>query len=119
MGDNDNYIQVDNDPTCVAMLGRESACLTTVQKDNPIIVSGMIRAFGGKHFREIKSGKSCTLLARARNDGNTQPCVQIGAKIRRLTPTECAHGFKPFLNGIYGMEYPIHSVTRCLGTDGI
>lgn len=90
MGDNDNYIQVDNDPTCVAMLGRESACLTTVQKDNPIIVSGMIRAFGGKHFREIKSGKSCTLLARARNDGNAQPCVQIGAKIRRLTPTECA-----------------------------
>ena len=90
MGDNDNYIQVDNDPTCVAMRERESACLTTVQKDNLIIVSGMISAFGGKHFREIKSGKSCTLLARARNDGNTQPCVQIGAKIRRLTPTECA-----------------------------
>lgn len=65
-------------------------CLTTVQKDNLIIVSGTIRAFGGKHFREIKSGKSCTLLARARNDGNAQPCVQIGAKIRRLTPTECA-----------------------------
>ena len=54
-----------------------------------IIVSGTIRAFGGKHFREIKSGKSCTLLARARNDGDSQPCVQIGAKIRRLTPTEC------------------------------
>lgn len=90
MGDNDNYIQVDNDPTCVAMLGRESACLTTVQKDNLIIVSGTIRAFGEKHFREIKSGKSCTLLARARNDGNSQPCVQIGARIRRLTPTECA-----------------------------
>lgn len=65
-------------------------CLTTVQKDNLIIVSGTIRAFGGKHFREIKSGKSCTLLARARNDGNAQPCVQIGEKIRRLTPTECA-----------------------------
>lgn len=65
-------------------------CLTTVQKDNQIIVSGTIRAFGGKHFREIKSGKSCTLLARARNDGNSQPCVQIGARIRRLTPTECA-----------------------------
>ncbi|WAX10803.1 hypothetical protein BV739P1_00004 [Phocaeicola phage BV739P1] len=55
-----------------------------------IIVSGTIRSFGGKHFREIKSGKSCTLLARARNDGDSQPCVQIGAKIRRLTPTECA-----------------------------
>lgn len=65
-------------------------CLTTVQKDNLIIVSGTIRAFGGVHFREIKSGKSCTLLARARNDGNSQPCVQIGARIRRLTPTECA-----------------------------
>ena len=66
-------------------------CLTTVQKNNLIIVSGtMIRTFGGKHFREIKSGKSCTLMARARNDGNAQPCVQIGAKIRRLTPTECA-----------------------------
>lgn len=29
-------------------------------------------------------------MARARNDGNAQPCVRIGAKIRRLTPTECA-----------------------------
>lgn len=58
-------------------------------ENNLIIVSGTIRAFGGKHFREIKSGKSCTLLARARNDGDSQPCVQIGAKIRRLTPTEC------------------------------
>lgn len=65
-------------------------CLTTVQKNNLIIVSGTIRTFGGKHFREIKSGKLCTLMARARNDGNAQPCVQIGAKIRRLTPTECA-----------------------------
>ena len=65
-------------------------CLTTVQKDNLIIVSGTIRAFGGKHFREIKSGKSCTLLARARNDGSSLPCVRIGTQIRRLTPTECA-----------------------------
>lgn len=83
-------VKTENDPTCVAMLGRESACLTTVQKDNLIIVSGTIRTFGGVHFREIKSGKSFTLLARARNDGNSQPCVQIGARIRRLTPTECA-----------------------------
>lgn len=69
---------------------RKINCLTTVQKNNLIIVSGTICTFGGKHFREIKSGKSCTLMARARNDGNAQPCVQIGAKIRRLTPTECA-----------------------------
>ena len=104
--------KTDNDPTCVAMRGRESACLTpkrteygkkirkeyeagivkeqrkniqqlepredgktncltTVQKDNLIIVSG-------------------TMPARARNDGDAQPCVQIDARIRRLTPTECA-----------------------------
>ena len=118
MGDNDTYIQADNDPIGVAMRGRESACLTpkrteygkkirkeyeagivkeqrkniqqlepredgktncltTVQKDNLIVVSGTICGFGGRHFREIKSGKSCTLLARARNDGSTQPCVII------------------------------------------
>lgn len=57
---------------------RKTNCLTTVQKDNLIIVSGTIRTFRGKHFREIKSGKSCTLMARARNDGNAQPCVIIG-----------------------------------------
>ena len=44
---------------------RKTNCLTTVQKDNLIIVSGTIRTFRGKHFREIKSGKS-------------QPCVIIG-----------------------------------------
>lgn len=139
---------------------RKTNCLTTVQKDNLIIVSGTIRTFGGKHFREIKSGKSCTLMARARNDGNAQPCVIIGTpniaditipnkyikknirsiddkahtllatshkgamvngmtlvdngnfRIRRLTPPS-VHGFKPFPNGMYGMEYPTHSVTRC------
>ena len=57
---------------------RKTNFLTTVQKDNLIIVSGTIRTFRGKHFREIKSGKSCTLMARARNDGNAQPCVIIG-----------------------------------------
>lgn len=57
---------------------RKTNCLTTVQKDNLIIVSGTIRTFRGKHFREIKSGKSCTLMVRARNDGNAQPCVIIG-----------------------------------------
>lgn len=62
----------------------------TVQKDNLVIVSGTVRTFGGKHFREIKSGKSCALLARARNDGSSLPCVRIGTQIRRLTPTECA-----------------------------
>lgn len=65
-------------------------CLTTVQKDNLIVIPGTVRTFGGEHFREIKSGKSCTLLARARNDGSSQPCVRINTEIRRLTPTECA-----------------------------
>lgn len=65
-------------------------CLTTVQKDNLIVIPGTVRTFGGEYFREIKSGKSCALLARARNDGSSQPCVRIGTQIRRLTPTECA-----------------------------
>lgn len=65
-------------------------CLTTVHKDNLIVVSGTICGFGGRHFRKIKTDKSCTLMARARNDGSTQPCVQIDTMIRRLTPTECA-----------------------------
>ena len=65
-------------------------CLTSVQKDNMVVISGTIRTFGGIHFRRIKSGKSCTLMANARNDGNSQSCVQINTLIRRLTPTECA-----------------------------
>ena len=65
-------------------------CLTTVQKDNLIVIPGTVRTFGGEYFREIKSGKSCALLARARNDGSSQPCVRIDTQIRRLTPTECA-----------------------------
>lgn len=65
-------------------------CLTTVHKDNLIVVSETICGFGGRHFRKIKTDKSCTLMARARNDGSTQPCVQIDTMIRRLTPTECA-----------------------------
>lgn len=85
--DNDNYIQVENDSLGV---DEKTNYLTTVQKDNLVIVSGTVRTFGGKHFREIKSGKSCALLARARNDGSSLPCVLIGTQIRRLTPTECA-----------------------------
>ena len=85
--DNDSYIQVENDSLGV---DEKTNYLTTVQKDNLVIVSGTVRTFGGKHFREIKSGKSCALLARARNDGSSLPCVRIGTQIRRLTPTECA-----------------------------
>lgn len=81
--DNDSYIQVENDSLGV---DEKTNYLTTVQKDNLVIVSGTVRTFGGKHFREIKSGKSCALLARARNDGSSLPCVRIGTQIRRLTP---------------------------------
>ena len=85
--DNDSYIQVENDSLGV---DEKTNYLTTVRKDNIVIVSGTVRTFGGKHFREIKSGKSCALLARARNDGSSLPCIRIGTQIRRLTPTECA-----------------------------
>lgn len=87
---------------CVAMRGREDGnqhlelqstgktnCLTSVQKDN-MVLSGTIRSFGGKHFREIKSGKSACLIARERNDGDCLPSVLEDSRIRRLTPIECS-----------------------------
>lgn len=57
----------------------------------PMVVSGTLRAFdGGLHFREMRSGKGMTVLARARKDGNMQNVCVINERIRRLTPTECA-----------------------------
>ena len=41
-------------------------------------------------IREKKSGKTGTLLSRARNDESCGQLAKIGSKIRRLTPTECA-----------------------------
>lgn len=41
-------------------------------------------------FREASGSKAPCVLARARNDGSGQPCVQYGYQLRRLTPTECA-----------------------------
>lgn len=57
----------------------------------PMVVPGTLRAFGGcLHFREVRSGKGMTVLARAREDGNMQNACIINNRIRRLTPTECA-----------------------------
>ena len=57
----------------------------------PMVVAGTLRAFdGGLHFREVRSGKGMTVLARAREDGNMQNACIINNRIRRLTPTECA-----------------------------
>lgn len=92
----------DMDLICFAIRGRKDGnqhlepqstgktnCLTSVQKDN-MVLSGTIRSFGGKHFREIKSGKSACITARARNDGDCLPSVLEDFRIRRLTPTECS-----------------------------
>jgi site-specific DNA-cytosine methylase len=43
----------------------------------------------GEGFREMKSGVSPTIPARAREDGSGQPILMQGLSIRRLTPTEC------------------------------
>lgn len=56
----------------------------------PMVVSGTLRSFGGLNFREIRSGKGATLLARTREDGDGQNACIIGNRIRRITPTECA-----------------------------
>lgn len=56
----------------------------------PMVVSSTLRSFGGLNFREIRSGKGATLLARTREDGDGQNACIIGNRIRRITPTECA-----------------------------
>lgn len=57
----------------------------------PMVVSGTLRAFGGGlHFREVRSGKGATVLARAREDGSMQNVCITNNRIRRITPTECA-----------------------------
>lgn len=43
----------------------------------------------GNGFREMKSGMSPTIPARAREDGSGQPVIKDGYAIRRLTPLEC------------------------------
>lgn len=43
----------------------------------------------GEGFREIKSGISPTIPARAREDGSGQPVIMEGFSVRRLTPIEC------------------------------
>ena len=56
----------------------------------PMVMSGTLRTFDGLNFREIRSGKGATVMARAREDGRGQNVCIIGNRIRRLTPTECA-----------------------------
>ena len=90
--------------------------LTTVQKDNllaepskkadarrlenikppdgmaPVAIPGTFCTHKDNYgFREIKSGKGGTVLARARQDGSGQNVAMLPTgRIRRLTPAECA-----------------------------
>jgi site-specific DNA-cytosine methylase len=65
--------------------GGKSNCLTTVQKDNYLLI-GDYRNDEGYRWR--KNGKSPTLCARAREDGSGQPIMYDGYRLRRLTPIE-------------------------------
>lgn len=95
MGDNDNYIQVDNDPICVAMQGHESACLTPKRTEY------------GKQIRKeyeagiVKEQRKNIQQLEPREDGKTNCLTTVqkdnlvlvdngNFRIRRLTPTECA-----------------------------
>ena len=95
MGDNDNYIQVDNAPICVAMRGRESACLTPKRTEY------------GKQIRKeyeagiVKEQRKNIQQLEPREDGKTNCLTTVqkdnlvlvdngNFRIRRLTPTECA-----------------------------
>ena len=64
-------------------------CLTSVQKDN-LVMGGDFRFDEGFRWRE--GGKSGTLPARGRSEGNDfsgQALCKINTSIRRLTPLEC------------------------------
>lgn len=68
----------------------KSGTLTTVQKDNLLILGGDFRFDDGFRWRE--NGKSITLPARGRSEGNDytgQALTKINSQIRRLTPIEC------------------------------
>ena len=79
---------------CVAMRGRETGqelepnytgktnCLTSAQKDNPIMQLGRGKNKGGVH-----SEKAPTLSANTWEQNNL---LQTDCRIRRLTPDECA-----------------------------
>lgn len=63
-------------------------CLTSVQKDNLLVLGGDFRNDEGFRWRE--GGKTGTLMAQARQDGTAgQVLAKINNTIRRLTPIEC------------------------------
>jgi DNA (cytosine-5)-methyltransferase 3A len=70
-------------------------CLTTVEKDNLVLLCGDYRVDDGFRWRNNK--KSPTLMDRSREDASGQPLLKIEKeninncfpKIRRLTPKEC------------------------------
>lgn len=69
----------------------KSPTLTSCCWENNNVVAGTWRTYkdrGG--FRPVNGGKAGALAARSREDGSGQGAVQIGARLRRLTPTECA-----------------------------
>tara|TARA_R110002049_G_scaffold224712_4_gene396508 strand:+ start:7383 stop:9482 length:2100 start_codon:yes stop_codon:yes gene_type:complete len=58
-----------------------SNALTTVQKDNVVIESGIWRTHkDGRGFRKIADGNAPTIAARAREDGSGQPVIKISDK---------------------------------------
>lgn len=97
-GANVGGLYTDKSPTLTAnsweqnnliMRKTDKSC-ESVTSDFSIGTYRTFKVDGG--FRPMAdNGKSPTLAARARTDGSGQPCVLMGgARIRRLTPKECA-----------------------------
>lgn len=91
MGDNDNYIQVDNDPTCVAM----TACLTPKRTEYGKQIRKEYEAGIVKEQRkniqqlEPREDRKTNCLTTVQKD-NLVLVYNGNFRIRRLTPTECA-----------------------------
>ena len=79
----------DNEQTIELRSDNKTNTLTSVTKDN--LVVGVIQGFTDPPaFRPMAGAKAPTMLARARQDGSGQPCIQDDISLRRLTPKECA-----------------------------
>lgn len=99
-------VKTENDPTCVAMLGRESACLTPRRTEYGKQIrkeyeAGIVKE-QRKNIQQLEprtdSKTNClttvqkdNLIIVSEKETSNNSYNQIGgARIRRLTPTECA-----------------------------
>lgn len=93
-GANKGGMHIDKSPTLSANAWEQNNLVVEMKENIEVGTYRTYKVDGG--FRPMASNKkSPSLAARARQDGSGQPCIltegdATEARIRRLTPTECA-----------------------------